>query len=124
MNITQKVAILGVAAIALAGLTGCQNFIQNEPVTCTVTDKDRSTSSDKDGNSKSVFRVYTDGGEECTTFGLADNILAGNFNASDMYGKVKVGATYSFKTVGTRNGFLSLFPEITSMTEIEKKTEG
>lgn len=115
MKITKTVATLGVAAIAL---TGCQNLVQNEPVTCTVTDKDRSTNQ----KGQSVFRIYTEGGEnpeDCTTFGLADNFLAGNFNAADMYGKIKVGSTYSFKTVGIRNGFFSSFPEITKMTEVK-----
>jgi hypothetical protein len=89
---------LTIAALAVLSLTGCQNLVQNDPVTCTVTDKDRSTG--KSG--QSVFRVYTEG-TNCTTFGLADNILAGNMNASDMYGKIQVGKTYTFKTVGVRN---------------------
>lgn len=114
----KSIATLAVGAFSLIALTGCQNLVQNDPVTCTVTDKDRSTASTKDG-SKSVFRIYTDGGPECTTFGLADNLFAGNFNASDMYGKIQVGKTYSFKTVGVRNGFFSSFPEITKMEEVK-----
>lgn len=102
--------LLGLLAVGAVGLTGCQNAIQNDPVTCKVIDKDRSTG--KDGGS--VFRIYTEGGEECTTFGLADNWLQGNFNASDDFGKIEVGATYEFETVGVRNGFFSLFPEIVS----------
>lgn len=116
----KRLAYAAVALTALLGLTGCQNLVQNDPVTCTVTDKDRSTATDKDGHSRSVFRIYTEGGEKCTTFGLADNFLAGNFNASDMYGKIQVGKTYSFKTVGIRNGFFSSFPEITKMEEVAK----
>lgn len=107
-------ATLALAAVAAMSLTGCQNLIQNDPVICKVTEKDRSTG--KDG--KSVFRIYTEGGDQCSTFGLADNLLAGNWNASDMYGKIQVGKTYSFKTVGARNGFLSMFPEITKAEEV------
>jgi hypothetical protein len=119
MKITKAVATLGLAAIALTSLTGCQNLVQNAPVTCKVTDKDRSTESTKNG-SKSVFRVYTEG-EGCDgTYGLADNFLAGNFNASDMFGRIKVGSTYRIESVGVRNGFFSSFKEITKVTEVAK----
>lgn len=111
-------ATLAGAAIAAASLTGCQNFVKNEPVTCTVTDKDRSTASTESG-SKSVFRIYTEGGDRCGTFGLADNPFAGNWNSADIYGRIKVGATYELETVGTRNGFMSWFPEITKATEVK-----
>lgn len=114
------IAVAAIATIGALSLTGCQNLIQNDPVTCKVTDKDRSTSSDKSG-SKSVFRIYTEGcGQDNETLGLADNFLAGNFNASDMYAKIKVGNTYTFKTVGIRNGFTSSFREITKMEEVKK----
>lgn len=112
-------ATLAIGAFALISLTGCQNLIQNDPVTCKITDKDRSTSSSKDG-SKSVFRIYTEGcGADNETLGLADNALAGNWNASDMYAKIKVGKTYELKTVGIRNGFVSSFREITKFEEVK-----
>lgn len=114
----KKIVIIAALAVAATlSLTGCQNLIQSD-ATCKVTDKDRSTSSDKNG-SKSVFRVYTEGPSECTTFGLADNVLAGNFNASDMYGRIKVGSTYKFHLAGVRNGLFSSFPEITRMDEVK-----
>lgn len=116
MKIAKTLATVGVAVAVLVSATGCQNLVQNAPVTCKVTDKDRSTSSSKNG-SKSVFRIYTEG-EGCDgTYGLADNIFAGNFNASDMYGRIKVGATYRLETVGVRNGFFSSFKEITKLSE-------
>lgn len=110
-----KVSAVGMLAMGLLlPLTGCQNFDQKD-ITCTVTDKDRSTATDKDGHSKSVFRVYT---EECDTLGLADNLFAGNFNSSDMYGKIKVGKKYIFHVAGERNGALSWFPEIQKVTPV------
>lgn len=115
----KKLAIVGVLALGAVSLTGCQNLVQNDPVVCTVTDKDRSTQV-VDGHSKSVFRVYTEGcGEDNATLGIGDNAFAGNWNSSDLYGKIKVGETYRFKTVGVRNGFLSSFREITSVTKVE-----
>ena len=111
----KTLATLAIAAMAALALSGCQNLVQNDPVVCKVTDKDRSTATDKDGHSKSVFRIYTEGcGQDNETLGLADNIIAGNLNSSDMYAKIKVGETYKFKTVGIRNGFFSSFREITS----------
>jgi hypothetical protein len=106
------------AAVSLTALTGCQNLVKNDPAVCTVIDKDRSTET-VDGTSKSVFRIYTEGcGEDNATLGLADNFIAGNFNASDMYGRIKVGKTYEFQTVGIRNGYFSSFREITKMREV------
>lgn len=116
---------IAVAGVMAMSLTGCQNLVQNEPVTCTVVDKDRSTEV-VDGTSKSVFRVYTEGcGADNQTLGIGDNPIAGNWNSSDLYGQIKVGASYEFKTVGVRNGMLSMFREITEMklvseTPIEK----
>jgi hypothetical protein len=113
-------ATLALGALALISLTGCQNLIQNDPVTCKVVDKDRSTATDKDGHSHSVFRIYTEGcGADNETLGLADNPIAGNWNASDMYAKIKVGKTYELKTVGIRNGYASSFREVTKFTEVQ-----
>lgn len=106
---TRITASLIGAALVGAALSGCTTNPQT--LTCTVTEKDRSTNKDN----QSVFRVYT---EQCDTLGLADNIFAGNFNSADMFGKIKVGKTYEFQTVGTRNGFMSWFPEITKMREV------
>ena len=106
-------ATLAIAAFAALSLTGCQNLVQNEPVTCKVIDKDRSTGP----NRESIFRIYTEG-YNCETFGLADNLVAGNWNAADMYAQIKVDKTYSFKTVGVRNGFFSSFKEIVKFEEV------
>lgn len=115
----KKLITAGVIAMAAVSLTGCQNLVQNDPAVCTVIDKDRSTQV-VDGASKSVFRIYTENcGPDNETLGLADNILAGNFNASDMYAKIKVGDTIRVETVGVRNGFFSSFREIVRFTKVE-----
>jgi hypothetical protein len=92
----KKLIIAGVIAIAAFSLTGCQNLVQNEPVVCTVVDKDRSTESSKNG-SKSVFRIYA---------------------------KIKVGETYRFETVGIRNGAFSSFREIVRFTKVSAPVPG
>lgn len=109
----KAVAAVLATSIAVVGLTSCSTVNPRE-VSCTVTGKDRSTGSD----GKSVFRVYTeDCGDEYATMGFSDNIFKGNFNASDQYGRLKVGKTYNFEVSGVRNGLFSLFPEITRYTE-------
>lgn len=120
-KLTKAIAALGIAAIAVTSLTACQNLVTNDPVTCTITDKDRSTEV-VDGQSRSVFRIYVEG-EGCDdTYGLADNIFKGNLNTSDFYGKLKVGKTYNLETVGIRNGFFSSFKEIVKATEVAGPT--
>jgi hypothetical protein len=119
MDHMKKAIAVGLIAVGALTLTGCQNVVKNEPATCTVIDKDRSTATDKDGHSRSVFRIYTEGcGDDNATLGLADNLFAGNMNASDMYGRIKVGETYVFQTVGIRNGFFSSFREITRFEKV------
>ena len=104
----KKTVALGVVGfLAVTTLSGCGN-VNPQTMTCTVSDKDRSSTS----KGKSVFRVYT---EECDTLGIADNWLQGNFNSSDLYAKIKPGQRYTFQTVGYRNGFMSWFPEITRL---------
>ena len=120
-KITKASALFLGAALTVASLSGCQNLVTNDPVTCTITDKDRSTEV-IEGQSKSVFRIYVEG-EGCDdTYGLADNIFKGNMNSSDFYGKLKVGKTYNLETVGVRNGFFSSFKEIVKATEVAGPT--
>lgn len=70
---------------------------------CHVTGKDR-TSTQNGSN----MRVYT----SCGVFQVADDMIQGKWNSADTYAKISVGKTYSFKTVGWRNGFFSAFPNI------------
>lgn len=113
----KKLAAALIAAALTVPLTGCQNLVQNAPVTCTVTDKDRSTGT----NGVSVFRIYTEGcGDENVTLGMADNIFGGGLDTASRYGKIKVGQTYEFKTVGVRNALFSSFREITDFREVTK----
>lgn len=112
----KKLITAGVIAVGAMSLTGCQNLIVNEPAVCTVIDKDRSTGSE----GQSVFRIYTENcGVDNETLGLADNFLQGNFNASDMYARIKIGETYRVETVGARIGFFSSFREIVRFTKVE-----
>jgi hypothetical protein len=98
-----SVVVLGIVGTAVL------YFTTQTSVTCTVTDKDRTTTAE----GVSDHRVYT---EDCGTFKVGDEWLLGAFNASDTYSQIEIGDTYNFDVVGWRNGFLSLFPNILSAT--------
>lgn len=95
---------LAVAALAAVALTSCAQMNREQYDGCTVEDKDRAI----DSEGSPSYRVYTD----CGVFTVADNLLEGQFNSADTYSKLKVGETYDFETIGWRNGFLSMFPNI------------
>jgi len=73
-------------------------------VTCTVEEKDRTTKA-KGGSDQ---RLYTD----CGVLSVADDWINGQWNSSDLYSQLDAGETYTFETVGWRNGFLSAFPNV------------
>lgn len=71
---------------------------------CVVTGKE---SINKDKTHE--YRVYTD---KCGVFQVSDELWLGLFNAADTYSGIKQGESYSFQTVGWRNGFFSSFENI------------
>lgn len=77
--------------------------------TCTVTDKDRTTVTPRDGTSRSDSRIYT---EQCGTMQVADLLTQGQFDSADIYASIEAGHTYKITTVGWRIPFLSAFPTI------------
>lgn len=59
-------------------------------------------------NLQSKYLVFC----ENETFELTDSLLYGKFNSSDMYGNIQSGKTYTFKVVGWRNHFASMYRNI------------
>lgn len=76
--------------------------------TCKVDSKDR-TSLPKGG---SDVRIYT---QNCGVLTISDDWVQGRWNSADLYSKIESGKTYTFDTIGWRNGFLSQFPNITAV---------
>jgi hypothetical protein len=109
MRAKRLVAAAALAALVALGTAGCAPT--SPTTTCTVDDKDRSSSTD----GKSVFRVYTD----CGIFNVEDAAFLGQWNSADTYAQIKVGKTYQFTTYGYRNGFLSQYPNITEAVEVK-----
>lgn len=102
-------AYLMVAAVVLLAIIGISFGVMNafhvNEVTCTVTDKDRTTKSE----GGSDMRLYT---EDCGTLSVSDSLLDGHFSSSDTYASIEPGNTYNFTTRGFRIPILSMFPNV------------
>lgn len=85
-------------------------------VTVTVTDKDVKNSED---GSKYLIFVEDENGLP-STYEITDSWLKGRFNSSDVYAGIKVGNTYTFTVGGSRNEFLSWYPNIYEYELIEE----
>lgn len=77
-------------------------------VTVTVTDK--AVKNDGDSGKYLVFTEDKDG--NIATFEITDSWISGRFNSSDVYAAIKVGNTYTFTVGGSRNEFMSWYPNI------------
>lgn len=97
------------------------NKISNKrEVTVVVTDKVVKNSSDQ-----SRYLIFTEDKEgNVNTYEITDSLLAGRFNSSDLYASIKVGGKYKFEIGGSRNQFLSWYPNIYSCELIETMHPG
>ena len=59
-------------------------------------------------NFESFYLVYTDKG----IMKLEDDLMRGNWESSDVYGRLKSDSTYTFTVSGYRFGFFSMYPNI------------
>lgn len=111
--------IVIVAAIVTALLTLIivpitRSYFTTKEVTTEITHKERVCSGSGDSH-KCEYLIFTEAG----TFKITDALFGTvRFNSSDLYGKVKVGATYEITYYGWRNGFFSMYPNIKSMEEV------
>jgi hypothetical protein len=83
------------------------SYFHTETFTTKVTSKERITKKSGD-NIESFYLVYTDKG----TLKLEDDVLRGNWESSDVYGKLKNDSSYAFTTTGFRFGLFSMYPNI------------
>ncbi len=84
------------------------SYFHTETFTSKVTGKERITEQSGKDNIKSFYLVYTDRG----TLKLEDDVLRGNWESSDVYGKLKNDSSYTFTTTGYRFGLFSMYPNI------------
>ena len=86
-------------------------------VTVTVTDK--TVKNDGDDGKYLIFTEDKDG--NIATFEITVSLIAGRFNSSDVYAAIKVGNTYTFTVGGSRNEFMSWYPNIYEYKLIEEE---
>lgn len=110
------IVIVVVGSIGLASCAeSCRKGTERREEIGTVTDKGIKRSGDED-----KYLVYTkDENGESQVFEITDSILAGRFNSSDVYAEIEAGKTYKFTVGGSRNQFMSWYPNIYSFEEVE-----
>ena len=104
-----KKHISALALIGVLALTGCASP-ETTTETCTVNDKTATSN-----KSQVKYLIYTD---ECGVLIVEDAALKGQWNSSDTYSQINIGKTYEFELYGFRNGFLSSYPNILTLTEV------
>ena len=115
-------AFLLVALVAFFLIYGVARANSGEDISrVTICATERSATSDG-----GEYRIYTDHG----TYVMEDVFFIGGhrLNTADDYGRLRVGTTYDIHTVGWRNGFLSMFKNITefkkSQTQVPNACDG
>jgi hypothetical protein len=103
-----------VVVLIIAGIFfSISRYNNKQTVKTKVTDKERITTSGSDGKVESYYLIFTDAG----TFKLEDDLIYGNFNSSDWYGRIKRDSTYTFDLIGYRIGYMSEYPNIVNFKE-------
>jgi hypothetical protein len=107
-SIFTSMFFLPVIIILLVGIgISFARLSHRETFTTRVLDKERIVKSSGE-SSDSYYLIFTEAG----AYKLEDEFWYGNFNSSDLYGKIHRDSTYEFTTVGWRVGFLSWYPNI------------
>lgn len=108
--------IILVAGVLLVSFSRPFNKVSNRrEITATVTDKEVKNKSDD-----SKYLVYTkDENGDIQVFEITDALFAWQFDSSDIYAGIEIGKTYVFDVGGSRNKFLSWYPNIYGYKEVE-----
>lgn len=96
-------AVLAGSIVAGVGV-GTAWLGTKETQICTVVDKESIAR-----ESGHTYRIYT---EECGVLAAEDSPWLLHFNSADVYAQLEPGQAYSMDTIGWRNGFFSLFPNV------------
>lgn len=88
--------------------------IRNEVVT--VTDKNV-----KNNSNEGKYLIYCkDADDNIKVYEITDSLLYGRFDSSDVYAQISVNKTYEFTVGGSRNGFMSWYPNIYEYKEVKE----
>lgn len=111
-----------VGAILIGGIValtmGCRAFNFNDTVykSVTITEKYRVNK-----GSDSYWIVLGENPYNGDLeFKIEDNMLRGQFNATSIFNKLKIGKTYNLTVVGFRSGWLSEYPNIINYEEVKE----
>lgn len=98
-----------VVVLFIIGIIGFSiySYTHVETYTSKITGKERVVVNNGE-SIDSYYLIYTDE----ITFKLEDDLFRGNFNSSDIYGRIKIDSTYTITTSGFRIGVLSSYPNI------------
>jgi len=105
--------ILVVVLIIVGIFFSVSRYNNKQTIKTKVTDKERITQGGGDGRVESYYLIFTEAG----TFKLEDDLIYGNFNSSDWYGRIKRDSTYTFDVIGYRIGYMSEYPNIVNFKE-------
>lgn len=81
-----------------------------ETRTCTVVEK--LATGKKDGGNNYI--LITD---KCGQLQVEDSWTNGQFNSTDLYARIQPGTSYTFETVGWRNGLFSQYPNVVKVSQ-------
>lgn len=104
--------------VAIIGLARPFDKVSNiKDITVTVTDKVV-----KNGNDSGKYLIFgKDENGTVHTFEITDSLLRFRFNSSDVYAAIKTGSKYEFTVGGSRNHFLSWYPNIYEYKLLQEK---
>lgn len=110
--------IVVMIVVAIIGLARPFDKVSNiKDITITVTDKVV-----KNGNDSGKYLIFgKDENGTVHTFEITDSLLRFRFNSSDVYAAIKTGSKYEFTVGGSRNHFLSWYPNIYEYKLLQEK---
>lgn len=110
--------IVVMIVVAIIGLARPFDKVSNiKDITVTVTDKVV-----KNGNDSGTYLIFgEDENGTIHTFEITDSLLRFRFNSSDVYAAIETGSKYEFTVGGSRNHFLSWYPNIYEYKLLQEK---
>ena len=90
------------------------------PQTYTVTVQSKDIKSGSKSGKFLVFCIDTNTGES-RVFEVTDSLFKWRFDSADIYNMIKEGETYEFTTGGYRVPFLSMYPNIYEVNQVQSQ---
>lgn len=107
----KKVIPIIIAGLLFVGAAIIFEYKTQDTIKITVTDKTSVVKSEETDNGYKTYTVYRIYSEQ-EVFELKDQLAFLKFNSSDIYAKIQIGQTYTFKVSGIRIPYLSIYRNI------------